>query len=158
MLTLIYISYVAMTPYPSIAKVFPVDPIEADLLKTYKQLRKAAISVNRSRGQYIRQVRERDQIIEKLEAELLGFTRDAQLDFQEKAQLLSILQRYKEVFSQLEKAGDEMVEGVEDYKTGSRTFQGARPLARLIAACYAFVNAWRAAKDIADIQSIETGV
>lgn len=147
-----------LTPYPSIAKLFPIDPSEAELRSSYKHLRKAAISVNRSRGQYIRQVRERDQIIEKLEADLLGFTKDAQLDFQEKAQLLSILQRYKEVFSQLEKAGDEMVEGVEDYRKGRGTFQGARPLARLISACYAFVQAWRAAKDIADIQAIDTGV
>lgn len=147
-----------MAPYPSIAKLFPPEPTETDLRQTYSKLRKAAISVNRSRGQYIRQVRERDQIIERLEADLLGFTRDAQLDFQEKAQLLSILQKYKEVFAQLEKAGDEMVEGVEEYQSGRRSFQGARPFARLIAACYAFVQAWRAAKDIADIQSIDTGV
>lgn len=147
-----------MTPYPSIAKVFPLEPTPQELRGSYNRLRKAAISVNRSRGQYIRQVRERDQIIDKLNADLLSFTRDSQLDFQEKAQLLSILQKYKEVFSALEKAGDEMVEGVEEFRTGRRSYQGARPLARLIAACYAFVQAWQAAKDISDIQQIDVGV
>jgi len=147
-----------MSPYPSIAKVFPSEPSPQELRGSYKRLRKAAISVNRSRSQYIRQVRERDQIIDKLNTDLLRFTTDSQLDFQEKAQLLSILQKYKEVFSSLEKAGDEMVEGVEEFRSGRRSYQGARPFARLIAACYAFVQAWQAAKDISDIQRIDTGI
>ena len=147
-----------MTPYASIGKLFPVDPTEEEIRVQYKHLRKAAITVNRSRSQYIRQVKERDLIIDKLNADLAAFASDAQLDFQEKAQLLGILQKYRDVFSILEKAGDEMVEGVEEYKTGRGSFQGARPFARLIAACYAFANAWRAAKDISDIQKLEVGV
>jgi uncharacterized coiled-coil DUF342 family protein len=147
-----------MTPYASIGKLFPVDPTQEEIRDQYNHLRKAAISVNRSRGQYIRQVKERDLIIDKLNSDLRSFASDAQIDFQEKAQLLSILQKYRDVFAKLEKAGDEMVEGVEEYKTGRGTFQGARPFGRLIAACYAFVNAWRAAKDISDIQRLDVGV
>lgn len=145
-------------PYPSIGQVFPTKPEPSDLRKQYEHLRKAAITVNRSRGQYIRQVKERDVLIDQLQEEISSYANDAKLDYQERAQLLGILTKYRDVFSSLEKAGDEMVEGINEYQKGPGTFQGARPIQRLLAACYAFMRAWKAAKDIHDIQQIEAGV
>ena len=145
-------------PYASIGKVFPVKPEPSDLRKQYDHLRKAAITVNRSRGQYIRQVKERDLLIDQLQEEISSYANDAKLDYQERAQLLGILTKYRDVFSSLEQAGDEMVEGMEEYQKGAGTFQGARPIRRLLAACYAFVRAWKAAKEIHDIQQLEAGV
>ena len=145
-------------PYPSIGQVFPTKPEPSDLRKQYEHLRKAAITVNRSRGQYIRQVKERDVLIDQLQEEISSYANDAKLDYQERAQLLGILTKYRGVFSSLEKAGDEMVEGINEYQKGAGTFQGARPIQRLLAACYAFMRAWKAAKDIHDIQQIEAGV
>ena len=145
-------------PYASIGNVFPVNPESSDLRKQYEHLRKAAITVNRSRGQYIRQVRERDVLIDQLQEEINNYANDAKLDYQERAQLLGILTKYRDVFSSLEKAGDEMVEGIKEYQKGAGTFQGARPIQRLLAACYAFMRAWKAAKDIHDIQQLEAGV
>ena len=145
-------------PYASIGKVFPVKPEPSDLRKQYDHLRKAAITVNRSRGQYIRQVKERDLLIDQLQEEISSYANNAKLDYQERAQLLGILTKYRDVFSSLEQAGDEMVEGMEEYQKGAGTFQGARPIRRLLAACYAFVRAWKAAKEIHDIQQLEAGV
>ena len=145
-------------PYASIGKVFPVKPEPSDLRKQYDHLRKAAITVNRSRSQYIRQVKERDLLIDQLQEEISSYANDAKLDYQERAQLLGILTKYRDVFSSLEQAGDEMVEGMEEYQKGAGTFQGARPIRRLLAACYAFVRAWKAAKEIHDIQQLEAGV
>ena len=148
----------SQAPYASIGKVFPVKPEPSDLRKQYEHLRKAAITVNRSRGQYIRQVKERDVLIDQLQEEISSYANDAKLDYQERAQLLGILTKYRDVFSSLEKAGDEMVEGSNEYQKGAGTFQGARPIQRLLAACYAFMRAWKAAKDIHDIQQLEAGV
>ena len=145
-------------PYSSIGKVFPLNPEPGNLKKEYDHLRKAAITVNRSRSQYIRQVKERDLLIDQLQDEITTYANDASLDYQERAQLLRILTKYRDVFSTLEKAGDEMVEGVEEYRKGPDSFQGARPIQRLLAACYAFMNAWKAAKEIHDIQQIEGSV
>lgn len=151
-------SAMTQAPYASIGKVFPVTPEPSDLRKQYDHLRKAAITVNRSRSQYIRQVRERDQLIDQLQEEISNYAKDAKLDYQERAQLLGILTKYRDVFSSLEKAGDEMIEGVEEYQKGRGSFQGARPIQRLLAACYAFMRAWKAAKEIHDVQQIEAGI
>lgn len=145
-------------PYSSVGKVFPVNPEPSALRKNYDHLRKAAITINRSRSQYIRQVRERDTLIDELQQEITTYASDAQLDYQERAQLLGILTKYRDVFSSLEKAGDEMVEGVEEYQKGARDFRGGFPIQRLVAACYAFIRAWKAAKEIHDVQQIEAGV
>ena len=103
-------------PYASIGNVFPVKPEPSDLRRQYEHLRKAAITVNRSRGQYIRQVKKRDVLIDQLQEEISSYANDARLDYQERAQLLGILTKYRDVFSSLEKAGDEMVEGIEEYE------------------------------------------
>ena len=98
-------------PYSSVGKVFPVNPEPSALRKNYDHLRKAAITINRSRSQYIRQVRERDTLIDELQQEITTYASDAQLDYQERAQLLGILTKYRDVFSSLEKAGDEIGRG-----------------------------------------------
>ena len=72
----------------SIGRSFLPNPKPTDLRSNYEHLRRAAISLNRSRGQILRQVRERDLQIEQLRAELQSFSKDAALDYQEKAQLL----------------------------------------------------------------------
>ncbi len=51
-----------------------------------------------------------------------------------------------------------MVEGIEDYKKGPGSFQGARPIQRLLAACNALMPAWKAAKEIHDMQKIKAGL
>jgi len=149
---------VTQAPYRSIGRVFPLKPGPADLRQQYDHLRKAAITVNRSRSQYIHQVNERDVLIDQLQEEIRNYANDAKLDYPERAQLLGILTKYRDVFSSLEKVGDEMVEGIEEYQKGRRSFQGARPIQRLLAACYAFMRAWKAAKEIHDVQQIEAGV
>ena len=89
-------------PYSSIGKVFPLNPEPGNLKKEYDHLRKAAITVNRSRSQYIRQVKERDLLINQLQDEITTYANDASLDYQERAQLLRILTKYRDVFSTLE--------------------------------------------------------
>lgn len=150
-----------MAPFASIGKSFPANP-ELDcatLRTTYDELRAAAITVNRSRGQFIRQVRERDLQIASLEKELTSYANDAALDYQEKAQLLSILGKYRDVFSSMEVAGDELIGGLHDYDYGSRPFSGGSPFSRLIAAVRAFAKAWKAAKEMApQVKQLEAGV
>lgn len=147
-----------MAPFPSIGKQFPAQPTPKALRNTYDELRAAAITINRSRGQYIRQVQERDQLITKLETELTAYAKDAAIDMQERAQLLAILGKYKEVFSAMEHAGDELVGGVEEYDKGIRPFSGGMPIARLVNACRAFIRAWKAAKEINTTNQLEAGV
>ena len=150
-----------MAPFTSIGKSFPANP-ELDcatLRTTYDELRAAAITVNRSRGQFIRQVRERDLQIASLEKELTSYANDAALDYQEKAQLLSILGKYRDVFAAMETAGDELIEGMREYDTGARRYYGGSPIRRLIHAVRAFVKAWKAAKEMApQVKQIEAGV
>lgn len=148
-----------MTPFASIGKSFPAEPTPSTLRITYNELRAAAITVNRSRAQFVRQVKERDLQITSLEGELMSYANDAALDYQEKAQLLSILGKYRDVFSTMEQAGDDLLEGLNDYDYGARPFQGGGPFTRLIAAVRAFAKAWKAAKEMSpQIKQLEAGV
>ena len=148
-----------MTPIQSIGKIFPAQPTPPTLRTTYEELRAAAITVNRSRGQFVRQVRERDLQITELQKELISYANDAALDFQEKAQLLNILGRYRDVFSCMEVAGDELVGGLHDYDFGARPLYGGAPFSRLIAAVRAFVAAWKSAKEMApQVKQLEAGL
>lgn len=149
-----------MAPFSSIGRTFPADPTPATLRTTYEELRAAAITVNRSRGQFIRQVRERDQQIERLEAEVETFAREAAIDMQERAQLLAIVGKYRDIFAAMEKAGDDMVNGVDEYDTGRRAYYGGGHIARLLTACRAFVAAWRQMKEMGteDLKRLEAGL
>lgn len=149
-----------MAPFSSIGGTFPANPTPAALRSTYRELRAAAITVNRSRGQFIRQVRERDELISQLETDVEKFAREAALDMQERSQLLAVVGKYRDVFAAMEKAGDDLVGGVEEYDFGRRAYYGGGHIGRLIGACRAFVAAWRQMKEVAadDTNRLEAGV
>lgn len=136
-----------MTVTPITQRQFPADPAEDDLREVYTALRRAAQTLSRSRGQFIRQVRERDLQIERMQAEIASYANNAQLDLSERAHLLGIVSKYRDIFAAMETAGDELVGGLTDYTTGSGPFYGGRPLGRLLAAVRAFVVTWQQLKE-----------
>ena len=149
-----------MVPFRSIGKVFPAEPAPSLLRVTYKELRAAAITVNRSRSQISRRSEEKSLQIERLQDELASYIDDAAFDYQEKAQLLTILAKYRDVFSAMEVAGDNLVAGLGEYDNGARPYYGGNPIARLMSAVRAFVAAWNAAKELGreNDLSLEAGV
>ncbi len=127
---------------------FPRNPEPNQLRTTYNRLRETAQRLSHARGALIGINNRKKLQIESLQAELSNYAEDATLDYQEKAQLLGILGRYRDVFASMETAGDEMVAGFQEYEFGSGPFAGGRPIARLLNACRAFILAWKAAKDL----------
>ena len=151
-----------MAPFSSIGKTFPANPTPKTIRTTYQELRAAAITVNRSRGQYISMLQKRDnqqKVITELQCELASFAADAQMALEEKARLNVIVDKYADIIGQLETAGDALVDGIHDYDHGSGPFSGGRPIGRLIAACRAFMAAWKSAKDMAaNIEDTNNGL
>lgn len=149
-----------MTVTPITKRQFPADPAEDDLREVYTALRRAAQTLSRSRGQFIRQVRERDELISQLETDVEKFAREAALDMQERSQLLAVVGKYRDVFAAMEKVGDDLVGGVEEYDFGRRAYYGGGHIGRLIGACRAFVAEWRQMKEVAanDTNRLEAGV
>jgi len=124
--------------------LFPQKPED----QQYTSLRDYTSSVIRSRGRVIGLYQKQLQIVSRLEDELDAFAKDAQLDLQEKAHLLEVLGKYKGVFSAMESAGDDLVEGMKHYETGIRAFAGGAPIYRLVHAVRAFIAAWKEAKNL----------
>ena len=114
----------------------------------YTALRAYAANVIKARGKALSLYQQQLQVVARLEDELDAFAKDAQLDLQEKAHLLEVLGKYKGIFSAMESAGDELVEGMNHYDTGIRAFAGGAPIARLVAAVRAFLKAWKEAKNL----------
>lgn len=135
-----------MTVTPITDRNFPADPNATELRSAYTALRRAAQAMSRSRGQYIRQVRERDEQISRMQADFTAFAENAQLDLEERAKLLGIVQSYRDVFSAMETVGDDLVDGLKDYETGAGPYYGARPLGQLLKSARAFVAAWKQIK------------
>ena len=148
-----------MAPFHDFAARFPREPKAADIEHLYACMRKAGISINKSRAQYMSQCKAKDLKIVELQTELTSYANDAALDYQEKARLLSILSKYRDVFAAMETAGDELVEGLHEYDHGARPYYGGNPIRRLIHAVRAFAKAWEAAKEMApQVKQIEAGV
>ena len=151
-----------MAPFSSIGKAFPAQPTPKTLRSNYEDLRAAAITINRSRGQYISMLRKRDDqqlVITELQNELASFAADAQMALEEKARLNVIVDKYADIIGQLETAGDALVDGITEYDRGSVTIQGFRPIRRLLSACRAFMAAWKSAKDLAaNIEDQDNGL
>ena len=102
---------------------FPMNPDSQVLRKTYNDLRKTAISINRSRGQ-IRADRDRQlAIVIEQQDKLRAFAEESGLLFQQKAELNKILKQYAESLEVVEQAGDELEIAMEDFKGGIASWQ-----------------------------------
>ena len=102
---------------------FPTNPQPQVLRKTYSDLRKTAISINRSRGQ-IRADRDRQlAIVAKQENELRVFAEQSGLLLHQKAELNKILNQYAESLETVERAGEELEVAMEDFKGGLSSWQ-----------------------------------
>ncbi len=113
---------------------FPMNPEPQVLRKTYSDLRKTAISINRSRGQ-IRADRDRQlAIVAKQENDLRAFAEQAGLLLHQKAELNKILNQYAESLDTVERAGEELEVAMDDFKGGLASWQ------KLFAALSRFVG------------------
>ena len=113
---------------------FPMNPEPQVLRKTYSELRKTAISINRSRGQ-IRADRDRQlAIVAKQENDLREFAEQAGLLLHQKAELNKILNQYAESLETVERAGEELEVAMDDFKGGLASWQ------KLFAAISRFVG------------------
>ncbi len=100
-----------------------MNPEPQVLRKTYSDLRKTAISINRSRGQ-IRADRDRQlAIVAKQENDLRAFAEQAGLLLHQKAELNKILNQYAESLESVERAGEELEDAMEDFKGGLASWQ-----------------------------------
>ena len=110
-----------------------MNPQPQVLRKTYSDLRKTAISINRSRGQ-IRADRDRQlAIVAKQENDLRVFAEQSGLLLHQKAELNKILNQYAESLETVERAGEELEVAMEDFKGGLASWQ------KLFAALSGFV-------------------
>ena len=97
---------------------FPKNPEPQVLRKTYTDLRKTAISINRSRGQ-IRADRDRQlAIVVEQQEKLREFAEQSGLLLRQKAELNKILNHYAESLESVEKAGEELEVAMADFKGG----------------------------------------
>ena len=126
---------------------FPSNPDPSQLRNTYVRLREAAITLNRSRGQYVGQVRRLSNQIISLEAdfqaeitELRNFAESAGVDLQQSAELNRVIQGYAQVVSDLQTAADEVQDAFEIYE--GRAFTGINSIPNLINAIKRFVKTW----------------
>lgn len=147
------------TIIPITEERYPLNPDAQEIEALYIKLRQDARRLSLSRGQYMGMARRSKQRCAELQQELEEFAQDAHIALQEKAKLNAIVAKYGEVFTAFETAGDELVAGMTEYDKGARPYQGGSPIARLMRACRAFVQAWKAAKDLsADIEDINNGL
>ena len=102
---------------------FPKNPESQVLRKTYNDLRKTAISINRSRGQ-IRADRDRQlAIVVEQQEKLRAFADQSGLLLRQKAELNKILNQYAESLESVERAGDDLETAMEDFKGGITSWQ-----------------------------------
>jgi len=130
--------------------VYPVIPKGDEVFVKYSDLRSDAQTLRRGLGQYAGMNRSKDIQINKLQAELAKFANESGVDFPEKAKLLAILGKYRDVFAGMEQAGDDLVTAIDDYDTTARPYWGGVPtIGRLVAAVRRFKKAWMIAKSLA---------
>jgi len=102
---------------------FPTNPEPQVLRKTYNDLRKTAISINRSRGQ-IRADRDRQlAIIVEQQEKLREFAEQSGLLLRQKADLNKILNGYAESLENVERASEELEDAIDDFKGGITSWQ-----------------------------------
>ena len=102
---------------------FPTNPEPQVLRKTYNDLRKTAISINRSRGQ-IRADRDRQlAIIVEQQEKLREFAEQSGLLLRQKAELNKILNGYAESLENVERASEELEDAIDDFKGGITSWQ-----------------------------------
>ena len=102
---------------------FPKNPESQVLRKTYNDLRKTAISINRSRGQ-IRADRDRQlAIVVEQQEKLRAFADQSGLLLRQKAELNKILNQYAESLESVERASDDLETAMEDFKGGIASWQ-----------------------------------
>ena len=119
---------------------FPQNPESQVLRKTYNDLRKTAISINRSRGQ-IRADRDRQlAIVVEQQEKLRAFAEQSGLLFQQKAELNKILKQYAESLEVVERAGDDLELAMDEFKGGIASWQ------KLFAAFSRFISYLRTSR------------
>ena len=100
-----------------------MNPDSQVLRKTYNDLRKTAISINRSRGQ-IRADRDRQlAIVVEQQEKLRAFADQSGLLLRQKAELNKILNQYAESLESVERASDDLETAMEDFKGGIASWQ-----------------------------------
>ena len=120
---------------------FPKNPEPQVLRKTYTDLRKTAITINRSRGQ-IRADRDRQlAIVVEQQEKLREFAEQSGLLLRQKAELNKILNHYAESLESVEKAGEELEVALADFKGGLSSWH------KLFAALSRFVSFLRTSRD-----------
>ena len=102
---------------------FPSNPEPQVLRKTYNDLRKTAISINRSRGQ-IRADRDRQlSIVAEQQEKLREFAEQSGLLLRQKAELNKILNGYAESLETVERASEELEVAIDEFKGGISSWQ-----------------------------------
>ena len=122
---------------PITEKRYPRNPNYQELPNLYNELRDDALTLTRSRGQFVGLVSRQKEQISTLQSELQQFSQDMEATLQQKAELTRIINGYAEVMHELESAGNELSDTFE--KTGPMTvWNGA-----LLESLRAFVNTWK---------------
>jgi len=124
---------------------FPVAPSPGQLRNTYSRLRDTAITLNRSRGNYIGQCERQQKAIAALTQQLADFQNTAALTFAQKAELNRIIDSYAQVFEELEGAGDELIIAVNAWNI--RNWRGVAAIPQLLDAVNRFIRSWLKAKE-----------
>ena len=97
---------------------FPKNPDSQVLCKTYEDLRKTLISINRSRGQIRADPDRQLSIVFEQQEKLKAFAEKSGLLFQQKAELKKILKKYAESLEVFDQACDELELAMQDFKGG----------------------------------------
>ena len=123
---------------------FPVAPSPSQLRNTYSRLRDTAITLNRSRGNYIGQCERQQKAIAALNQQLSDFQVTAALTFTQKAELNRIIDSYAQIFEELEVAGDDLTAAVNAWNI--RNWRGVAAIPQLLDAINRFIRTWVKAK------------
>ena len=131
-----------MAPFPiSITEPnYPRNPEHSQLRTLYGKLRADAVTLVRSRAQYVGLVGRQQEHIVALQQELAQFSSEMELTLRQKAKLNEIINGYADVISQLEEAGNTLTNAVE-----STGWRGAFSMSDLMTAVRSFVAAWKTA-------------
>tara|TARA_Y100001968_G_scaffold332011_1_gene388667 strand:+ start:246 stop:698 length:453 start_codon:yes stop_codon:yes gene_type:complete len=122
---------------PITEKRYPRDPDPEQLPELYNSLREDALTLTRSRGQFVGIVSRQKETITELQVELQQFSQDMATTLQQKAELTKIINGYAEVIKELETAGGNLTEAFE--KSGRMGVWNIP----LLEALRAFVNTWK---------------
>ena len=137
---------------PITEKRYPRNPNYQELPNLYNELREDALTLTRSRGQFVGIVSRQKETIFQLQSELQQFSEDMTTTLKQKAELTRILNGYAEVIHELETAGEDLTEAFE--KAGpfgvwnSALFESLR----------AFVSTWRLVMNKSKVSSAQKAI